>query len=332
MSPESPLQTAFSREAGIRVPLICGPMYPCSNPELVAAASQAGGIGIIQPISMTFVHGHDFREGIRLIKSLTDKPIGMNALIEKSSRKYHERMENWVSIALDEGVRFFITSLGNPRWVVERVKAYDGIVYHDVTERKWALKGLDGGVDGLIAVNNRAGGHAGPLTQEQLLDQLGDLGVPLICAGGIGNEKQFAGAIQQGYAGCQLGTRFIATRECSAAMPYKQAILDAEERDIVLSNRITGIPVSIINTPYIERIGTKAGAFARWMLQGSKTKHWMRMFYTLRSAFQLRKSSLDEKGETEFWQAGKSVAGIHRIEPVAAIIGRYESALQELSV
>ncbi|MEW8397142.1 MAG: nitronate monooxygenase, partial [Candidatus Thiodiazotropha sp.] len=258
MSPESPLQTAFSREAGIRVPLICGPMYPCSNPELVAAASQAGGIGIIQPVSMTFVHGHDFREGIRLIKSLTDKPIGMNALIEKSSRKYHERMENWVSIALDEGVRFFITSLGNPRWVVERVKAYDGIVYHDVTERKWALKGLDGGVDGLIAVNNRAGGHAGPLTQEQLLDQLGDLGVPLICAGGIGNEKQFAGAIQQGYAGCQLGTRFIATRECSAAMPYKQAILDAEERDIVLSNRITGIPVSIINTPYIARIGTKA--------------------------------------------------------------------------
>jgi nitronate monooxygenase len=306
-------------------------MYPCSNPELVAAASEAGGIGIIQPVSMTFVHGHDFREGIRLIKSLTDKPIGMNALIEKSSKKYHERMQEWVDIALEEGVRFFITSLGNPRWIVDRVKTNEGIVYHDVTERKWALKGLDGGVDGLIAVNNRAGGHAGALSQLELLDELGDLQVPLICAGGIGNEQQFAEAIRQGYAGCQLGTRFIATRECSAAMPYKQAILAAGESDIVLSNRITGVPVSIIKTPYIEKVGTKAGAFARWMLRGSKTKHWMRMFYTLRSAFQLRKSSLDEKGEREFWQAGKSVAGIHQVESVAAIVNRFETALQKYS-
>ncbi|MEW8027210.1 MAG: nitronate monooxygenase [Candidatus Thiodiazotropha sp.] len=329
MSGNPPLETPFTRHTGIRVPIICGPMYPCSNPELVAAASEAGGIGIIQPVAMTFVHGHDFREGIRLIKRLTNRPIGMNALIEKSSKKYHDRMVEWVSIALDEGVRFFITSLGNPRWVVERVKAYDGIVYHDVTERKWALKGLDGGVDGLIAVNNRAGGHAGALSHLQLLDELGDLGVPLICAGGIGNEQQFAEAISQGYAGCQLGTRFIATEECNAAMPYKQAILDADERDIVLSNRITGVPVSIIKTPYIEKIGTKAGAFARWMLKGNRTKHWMRMFYTLRSAFQLRQSSFDEKGKMEFWQAGKSVSGIHQIESVATIIGRYGAALRE---
>lgn len=331
MNGDSPFQTPFTRDAGIRVPIICGPMYPCSNPELVAAVSEAGGIGIIQPVSMTFVHGHDFREGIRLIKRITDKPVGMNALIEKSSKKYHDRMVEWVSIALEEGVRFFITSLGNPRWVVDRVKTCGGIVYHDVTERKWALKGLEGGVDGLIAVNNRAGGHAGTRSRLQLLDELGDLDVPLICAGGIGSERQFAEAIGEGYAGCQLGTRFIATEECSAAMPYKQAVINAEEKDIILSERITGVPVSIINTPYIEKIGTRAGAFARWMLKGGKTKHWMRLFYTLRSAFQLRRSSLDEKGETEFWQAGKSVAGIHEIEPVAAIVGRFEAAFRVLN-
>lgn len=327
MHDEPVLETPFTVHTGIRVPIICGPMYPCSNPELVAAASSAGGLGIIQPVSMTFVHGHDFREGIKLIRSITDKPIGMNALIEKSSRKYHERMVEWVDIALDEGVRFFITSLGNPRWVVDRVKAYDGIVYHDVTERKWALKGLDGGVDGLIAVNNRAGGHAGARSQLELLDDLGDLNVPLICAGGIGSEQQFSEAIKQGYAGCQLGTRFIATTECHAATPYKQAVVNANEDDIVLSDRITGVPVSIIKTPYIDKVGIKAGAFARWMLKGNKTKHWMRMFYMIRSVFQLRKSSLDEKGETEFWQAGKSVSGIHRVESVATVIGKYEAAL-----
>ena len=98
-------------------------MYPCSNPELVAAVSEAGGIGILQPISLTYVHGHDFREGLRLIRRLTAKPIGMNALIEQSSQTYRERMERWIDIALEEGVRFFVTSLGNPRWVVERVRA-----------------------------------------------------------------------------------------------------------------------------------------------------------------------------------------------------------------
>ena len=134
-------------------------MYPCSNPELIAAVSGAGGIGVIQPISMSYVHGHDLREGIRLIRSMTTNPLGFNALIEKSVSAYEERMKRWIDIALEEGVRFFITALGNPRWVVDKVHAVGGVVYHDVTERKWALKALDGGVDGLICVNGRAGGR-----------------------------------------------------------------------------------------------------------------------------------------------------------------------------
>ena len=168
--------TSLTAHAGIQVPLICGAMYPCSNPELVAAVSEAGGIGIVQPISLTYVHGHDFREGLRLIRRLTSKPIGMNALIEQSSRAYHERMSRWIDIALEEGVRFFVTSLGNPRWVVERVTPVGGVVYHDVTERKWADKGLAGGVKGLIAVNRRAGGHAGPRSAEELIEELGAVG------------------------------------------------------------------------------------------------------------------------------------------------------------
>ena len=149
------MKTPLTEHAGIEVPLVCGAMYPCSNPELVAAVSEAGGIGIVQPISLTWVHGHDFREGLRLIRRLTAKPIGMNALIEQSSRAYRERMERWIDVALEEGVRFFVTSLGNPRWVVDRVSPAGGVVYHDVTERKWAEKGIAGGVHGLIGGNDR---------------------------------------------------------------------------------------------------------------------------------------------------------------------------------
>ena len=320
------LDTPLTRDAEIEVPIICGAMYPCSNPELVAAVSDAGGIGIVQPISLTYVHGHEFREGLRLIRRLTPRPFGMNALIEASSRRYHERMVEWVSIALEEGIRFFITSLGNPRWVCERVHAAGGRVYHDVTERKWGQKGLDAGVDGLIAVNRRAGGHAGPRSAEALIEELGGLGLPLVCAGGVGDAPDFVAALRLGYAGVQMGTRFIATPECRASAAYKQAIVDADADDIVLSERITGVPVAVINTPYIRRMGLRAGPLARWMLRGRRTKHWMRTLYALKSIWQLKRSSLDETGARDYWQAGKSVEGIDAIEPAGEIVRRFRDA------
>jgi nitronate monooxygenase len=321
-----PTRTAFTAQLGIEVPIICGPMYPCSNPELVAAVSEAGAIGIVQPISLTYVHGYDFREGLRFIRSLTSKPIGMNALIEQSSKMYRERMSRWIDIALEEGVRFFITSLGNPGWVVDRVRPLGGVVYHDVTERKWAEKGLTGGVQGLIAVNNRAGGHAGGRSAEVIYAELADLGVPLICAGGISREAEFLAALEMGYAGVQMGTRFIATVECHTSAIYKEAIVKAGASDIVLTERITGVPVSVIRTPYIQRLGLRAGPIARWMLRGHRTKHLMRTMYALKSLWQLKHASLDPGGAKEYWQAGKSVAGIDRIESAGDIVRRFAAA------
>ena len=314
------MQTAFTRHAGVEVPLICGPMYPCSNPELVAAVSEAGGLGIVQPISLTYVHGHEFRAGLRSIRSLTSLPIGFNALIERSSRRYHERMVAWVDIALEEGIRFFVTSLGNPRWVVERVGQVGGVVYHDVTERRWAQKGLSAGVHGLIAVNDRAGGHAGPLSAAKLLDDVADLGLPVVCAGGIGSPHDYVAALRMGYAAAQLGTRFIATAECRAHPRYKQAIIDADERDIVLTERLTGIPVSVIETPYIRRIGTSAGWLAKRLLRGPRTKHLMRTGYALRSLWQLKRGLSRGDETADYWQAGKSVATIEAEVATADVV------------
>jgi nitronate monooxygenase len=314
--------TPLTRHAGIELPLICGAMFPCSNPELVAAVSDAGGIGIVQPISLTYVYGHDFREGLRYIRTLTTRPIGMNALIEQSSRTYRERMERWIDIALEEGIRFFVTSLGNPRWVAERVHAVGGVVYHDTTEPKWGAKGRDAGVDGLIGVNALAGGHPGGRTPATLLDELAPLGLPVVCAGGVGDARQYAAMMALGYAGVQMGTRFIASTECKASDAYKQAIIGADADDIVLSERITGVPVAVIRTPYVERMGTRAGVLARWMLRHRRTKHLMRTIYALRSLWQLKRASLDESGERDYWQAGRSVAQIHEILPAAEIVRR----------
>ena len=323
------LATPLTRHAGIEVPLICGAMFPCSNPELVAAVSEAGGIGIVQPLSLTYVHGLEFRAGLRRIRQLTSKPIGMNALIEQGSKIYLERMRRFVDMALEEGVRFFVTSLGNPRWVVERVAAVGGIVYHDVTERKWAEKGLAGGVHGLIAVNARAGGHAGPRTAEQLLQELGDLGVPVVCAGGIGDAASFVAALRLGYAGAQLGTRFIATHECTAHADYKAAIVRAREDDIVLTERVTGVPLAVIRNAYVERVGTTAGPIARWLLRHRRTKHFMRTIYALRSAIRLKRDAVHGASSADFWQAGRSVATIHSIEPAGAIVRDFAAAARQ---
>ena len=158
-SPPGP--TALTDLLNIRHPIIGGAMYPCSNPELVAAVTNAGGIGVLQPVSLVYVFGWDFREGIRHIRSLTDGPIGMNVLTEQSSTRYLDRMRQWLDIAIEEGITFYVSSLGNPRWIVDRVIAEGGVVFHDVTEIKYAEKAVSAGVQGLIAVNGRAGGHAG---------------------------------------------------------------------------------------------------------------------------------------------------------------------------
>jgi nitronate monooxygenase len=179
-------------------------------------------------------------------------------------------MVRWVHIALEEGVRFFVTSLGNPRWVVDAAAPVGGVVYHDVTARKWALKGRDGGVHGLIAVNARAGGHAGTASAEALLDELRDLALPVLAAGGVGNAVKFARMLRLGYAGVQVG-----------------------ERDVVLTERLTGVPVAVLRTPYVERLGTRVGPLARWMFRGRRTKHWARTWFALRAMRQLKRTMRD---------------------------------------
>ncbi|MSP92554.1 MAG: nitronate monooxygenase [Myxococcales bacterium] len=325
----NPLATALTAAAGIEVPLICGAMYPCSNPELVAAASRAGGIGIVQPIALVYVHRLDFRAGLRGIRDLADgRPIGLNVLTEQSSRIYLDRMRRWVDIALEEGVRFFVSSLGNPRWVVERARPFGGVVYHDVTERKWGLKAKEAGVDGLIAVNGEAGGHAGAREPAALLRELIDLGLPVVCAGGVGDAAGFVRALELGYAGVQMGTRFIATTECQAHMEYKNAILKAKAADIVLTEKISGVPVAVIRTPYVDRVGTHAGWLGRRLLGHSRTKHWMRLYYSLHSIWALDRGQKRGDGYKDYFQAGRSVDAIDAIVPAGDVVRSCVAALR----
>ncbi len=315
----------FLRDTKVRVPLICGPMYPGSNPELIAAVSEAGGLGVVQPVTMNYVYNHDFREGLKLIKSLTDKPFGVNFTLLDGNKRYEKRVNEWIEIAIEEGVKFFLTSLGNPKRVCEKAHKHGIVVYHDITNKKFAHKAVASGVDGLICVNHRAGGQTGMQSAEALIKELGDINVPLVCAGGVGNEADFNKALDLGYAAVQMGTRFLATKECEIPNDYKEAIVGAEEKDIVWTNKLAGTTSSVIRTKDIEKGGLMVNPLFGYLLKNPSTKKLMRTLLLLRS-IRTHKKVIKEAGYGKIWQAGKGVGNINAVESAGDVVSAFEKA------
>ena len=130
-----------------------------------------------------------------------------------------------------------------------------------------------------------------------------------------------------GAAGVQMGTRFIATMECTAHDDYKQVILGAGEEDIALTDKLSGVPCSIIKTPTVEKLGLKAGPIARRLLRNERTKRMMRTIYTVQSMWRLKKANAQGGGFKDYFQAGKSVAGIDRIVPVKEVVDSFAAAV-----
>lgn len=314
----------FLKDTGAKVPIVCGPMYPGSNPELVAAVSDAGGFGVVQPVSLTSLYGYDFREGLQMIKRLTDQPFGVNfTIFGGANKKYHEQMKAWMEISIEEGVKFFLTSLGKPHAVVKIAKEHGIKVYHDVPNKKVALAMRDAGVDGLNCINWRGGGQTGIQSAEQFIEELHDIDIPLICAGGIGNAEDFQKALEMGYAGVQMGTRFLATHECEITDAYKQAIVDSTESDIVWTNKIAGNNSSMIKTADIMKGGLRTGPIISYMLTKKSLKKYARMYLMSRGLKKYNISAFDDS--VKYWQAGKGVGNIKSVQSVAEVVKEFAS-------
>ena len=312
----------FLSDTGAKKPVVCGPMYPGSNPELVAAVSDSGGFGVVQPVALTSLYGHDFREGLQLIKQLTDKPFGVNfTIFGGANKKYHEQMKKWMEISIEEEIKFFLTSLGKPDAVVKTAKEHGIKVYHDVPNKKVALAMRDSGVDGLNCINWRGGGQTGIQAAEQFMEELHDIDIPLICAGGIGNAKDFQQALKLGYAGVQLGTRFLATNECMITDSYKQAIVDSSEDDIVWTNKIAGNNSSVIKTDDIMRGGLQTGPVINYMLRKPSLKKYARMWLMSKGIRNYSKTAFSD--DVKFWQAGKGLGNITSVESVADVMKKF---------
>jgi len=312
----------FLSDSGVQTPVVCGPMYPGSNPELVAAVSEHGGFGVVQPVTLTSLYGHDFRQGLQLIKQLTDKPFGVNfTIFGGANKKYHEQMQQWMHISIEEGVKYFLTSLGKPDSIVKVAKEHGIKVYHDVPNKKVALAMRDCGVDGLNCINWRGGGQTGIQAAEQFIEELHDIDIPLICAGGVGDANDFKKALEMGYAGVQLGTRFLATEECKVTNSYKQAIVDSSEEDIVWTNKIAGNNSSVIKTDDIMKGGLRTGPVINYMLRKPSLKKYARMWLMSKGIKNYSKTAFND--DVKFWQAGKGLGNIRSVETVADVMREF---------
>lgn len=232
------IKTEFTQMMGVAYPIIGAPMFLISYEELVTAVARAGGLGAL-PLP-NFRNAEDLKKTLQNIRKKTDKPIGVNIHV---SGKFQWKEQ--LALCLDFGVTFFITSLGDPRLILEDVHANGGKVFADVVSLEQGLKARESGVDGLIAVAAGAGGHAGRTSAMVLVPYLkSKVGLPVIAAGGISTGGQMAAAMALGACAVVVGTRLVATDESRAILAYKEAIVAAGPDEIVCTDRITGNPAN----------------------------------------------------------------------------------------
>ena len=215
----------------------------------------------------------------------------------------------------------FNLSLGKPHEIIKIAQQHDIKVYHDVPNKKVALAMRDAGVDGLNCINWRGGGQTGVQSAEKFMNELHDIDIPLICAGGIGDREDYQKALEIGYAGVQMGTRFLATYECKITESYKSAIVKSTEKDIVWTNKIAGNNSSVIKTKDIMKGGLRTGPIINFMLRRPKLKKYARMYLMSQGLKNYNRTAFDDS--VQFWQAGKGVGNIRSVESVLDVLKRF---------
>lgn len=318
----------------IEFPLIMAPMFLVSNADMIKAGLDSG-------IMATFPTLNYRREGelaavldqINGYKAGSKGNYGVNLIVQQSNPLYKKHL----AVCVEKKVPFYITSLGNPKEVIEAAHAYGAKVFCDVTNVTHAQKCFDNGCDGFIAVGQGAGGHAGPHPLHILIPALRKHfpGKPVVAAGGIVSGEGLLSVRVLGAEGVSVGTRFIVSKECNVNNAYKQAIIHAGMDDIVMTTKLSGTPCTIIDTPEARKMGYTQSWFERFMSNNPRTKKWFKMFVQVRGMKKLEQSVLPNNYQ-KLWCAGKSSELIESElsckDIIANLKKEYHSALEEVKL
>ena len=224
---------------GIEFPFIQGGMANIATGEFAAACSNAGALGVIATGGM--LQAGLLREQIKVCKSLTDKPFGVNLMLMNPCA------DEMARIIVEEGVKVVTTGAGNPGKYIPAWKEAGIKVFPVVAASVLAKRLVNLGADAIIAEGTESGGHVGEMTTMTLVPQVIDaVDVPVIAAGGIADGRQAAAAFALGACGIQMGTCLLVSRECPIHDNYKQALLRAKDSDTTVTGRSIGGPVRVL--------------------------------------------------------------------------------------
>lgn len=310
------MSTKLTELLHIKHPIIMAPMFLVSNVPMVKEAMTSGIAGCIPALNYRTLE--ELRAAIKELKAakVEGGAYGFNLIVNKSNTKYKGQLE----VLCEEGCDFIITSLGSPEETINQAHAVGIKVFCDVTDLKFAKKVEQLGADAAIAVNNEAGGHRGGLSPKDLTNLLNkELSIPVISAGGVGCKADIDKMLSYGAEGVSVGSPFIASVEAKVTDEYKQACVDYGAKDIVMTERISGTPCTVINTPYVQKIGTKATWLENLLNKNKSLKKWVKM---IRFSIGMRATENAAKKATykTVWVAGPSIEHTKEILPVKAII------------
>ena len=287
----------------LRLPVVAAPMFLISGPDLVVETSNAGVVGSFPALNQRTNDGYrDWLDEISGRLNRDAAPFGVNLVVHKSN----PRLDADLAITIDRKVPLVITSLGLNRDLIAAVHSYGGLVFHDVTNLKFAAKAAEAGVDGIIAVSYGAGGHAGLISPFAALREIRQIfDGTLLLGGAISTGRQIAAARLMGADMVYMGTRFMATAESMAVERQRQMILDAKAADIVYTPSVSGIP----------------GNFLRASLAAAgKDPDDL----TPPDALNFGTAQGDVKAWRDLWAAGQGVGAIDDLPRVATLIDRLE--------
>lgn len=310
------MQTKLTQLLNIKHPIIQAPMFLVSNTAMVIEAMKGGIAGCIPALNYRTLP--ELKVAISELKAakVEGGSYGFNLIVNKSNLKYKEQLR----VLCEEGCDFIITSLGSPEETINQAHKVGIKVFCDVTDLKFAQKVESLGADAIIAVNNEAGGHRGNFSPEELIRLLkSNCSIPVISAGGVGRKSDIDKMLSYGADGVSVGSPFIASVEAGVTNEYKQACVDYGAKDIVMTQRISGTPCTVINTPYVQKIGTKESWLESVLNKNKKLKKWVKM---IRFGIGMRAT---EKAATEatyktVWVAGPSIEHTKSILPTKEII------------
>lgn len=232
------MQTEVTKLLNIKYPVFQGGMANIAEHNLVAAVSNAGGLGIIAAGGM---NADQVREEIRKTKELTDKPFGVNVML------LNPDAPKIAKVLVEEKVAVVTTGAGTPEpymkdWLEADIKVIPVVASVALAKRMQRC-----GAAAVVAEGTESGGHIGECTTMALVPQVVDaLDIPVIAAGGVGDGRGFAAVLMLGAEGVQIGTRFLVAKECIVHENYKELVLKAKDIDSVVTSRSTGHPVRVL--------------------------------------------------------------------------------------